>query len=130
MAPAPEPYIRERLAVMTCTMKMERVSDGVVEVRTRELLALFGDIPADIWLEASREIQKTLEWFPVPAEFEKALRPLVERRKKAIRRLKAIRSLLEEPPTAPAPAPTPASEDRAAAARKMAGDLARKWRGA
>lgn len=114
--PAPEPFMRDQLETMICTMQAE----GVGEVAKRQFVRLFRHVPADIWRQAADRAMLECARFPVPSEFNLWIEPLWRERKRIIRRLTECREILDNPPRpSREKTPTERARDMATCVRGM-----------
>ena len=90
LAPAPERFIREKLAALA-TYKGSRAGvPAEWKLRTAEYLRLLGHYPADIWQDALDEWTLGNRFFPDLSEINELMLPRLQERRRYVERLKAM----------------------------------------
>ncbi|MFP3944391.1 MAG: hypothetical protein ACLFWF_10885 [Alphaproteobacteria bacterium] len=97
MEPAPEIFIRYTLNIMAVTLTAP-AGGAAAEIRDRQFIRLFRDIPADIWQQAADRAMLERETFPAPAELNAYIEPLWRERQLTLSRLIEIKSIVDNPP--------------------------------
>jgi hypothetical protein len=90
LAPAPEDFIRERLAVLA-TYKGSRAGHPAEwKLRAAEYLRLLAHYPADIWQVACDEWALGNRYFPDLSELNELMLPRLQERRRHVERLEAM----------------------------------------
>jgi len=90
MQPATERFMRERLALARIVTGAVAGKPGEWAMRTAEYMRLLADIPPDIFAAGCDEAVKRKEWFPTPAALLRVMQPLLDQRKRMIKRLELL----------------------------------------
>ena len=90
LAPAPERFIREKLATLA-TYKGSRAGVAAEwKLRAAEYLRLLGHFPADIWQDALDEWTLGNRFFPDLSELNDLMRPRLQERRRYVERLEVM----------------------------------------
>ena len=106
LAPAPEAFIRDRLATLA-TYKGSRAGvPAEWKIRAAEYLRLLGHYPPDIWQDALDQWTLANRFFPDLSELNELMLPMLQNRRRHIERIEAL--LITKIADRPAPAAPPA----------------------
>lgn len=104
LQPASPDFVRQRVAMLRLVTRApstdgmtEAQFDAFVRAQIGEYARLLADYPADLWSRACDALPLEKEWFPMVADFQRVMRPEMEKRRAALSRLERMLAAHDRP---------------------------------